>query len=55
MVRKTSLKLHNSTAVIFIPDGVEMELAARIELHVPDEHSRRVGQAEAAASLPKLS
>jgi predicted NBD/HSP70 family sugar kinase len=29
------------------------ELAARIELHVPDEQSRRVGQAVAAASLPK--
>ncbi len=28
------------------------ELAARIELHVPDEKSRRVGQAVAAASLP---
>jgi predicted NBD/HSP70 family sugar kinase len=30
------------------------ELAARIELHVPDEKSRRVGQAVAAASLPKI-
>jgi predicted NBD/HSP70 family sugar kinase len=30
------------------------ELAARIELHVPDEQSRRVGQAVAAASLPAL-
>ena len=29
------------------------ELAKRIELHVPDEKSRRVGQAVAAASLPK--
>ncbi|MCB9422305.1 MAG: ROK family protein [Ardenticatenaceae bacterium] len=29
------------------------ELAARIELHVPDEKSRRVGQAVAAASLPR--
>jgi predicted NBD/HSP70 family sugar kinase len=29
------------------------ELAERIELHVPDEKSRRVGQAVAAASLPK--
>lgn len=28
------------------------ELAERIELHVPDEKSRRVGQAVAAASLP---
>ena len=28
------------------------ELAARIELHVPDEHNRRVGHAVAAASLP---
>jgi len=31
------------------------EVAERIALHVPDEKSRRVGQAVAAASLPKLS
>jgi len=30
------------------------ELAARIALHVPDEKSRRVGQAVAAASLPEF-
>ena len=30
------------------------ELAERIQLHVPDEKSRRVGQAVAAASLPAL-
>ncbi len=30
------------------------ELAERIELHVPDERSRRVGQAVAAASLPEM-
>jgi len=30
------------------------EVAARIELHVPDEKSRRVGQAVAAASLPDI-
>jgi predicted NBD/HSP70 family sugar kinase len=30
------------------------ELAAQIKLHVPDEHSRRVGQAVAAASLPAI-
>lgn len=30
------------------------DLAGRIELHLPDEKSRRVGQAVAAASLPKL-
>jgi hypothetical protein len=30
------------------------EVAARIALHVPDEQSRRVGQAVAAASLPEL-
>ena len=30
------------------------ETAARIELHVPDEKSRRVGQAVAAASLPVI-
>ena len=29
------------------------ELAAKISLHVPDEKSRRVGQAVAAASLPE--
>jgi predicted NBD/HSP70 family sugar kinase len=31
------------------------ELAERVRLHVPDENSRRVGQAVAAASLPALS
>jgi predicted NBD/HSP70 family sugar kinase len=30
------------------------DLAGRIALHLPDEKSRRVGQAVAAASLPKL-
>ncbi len=30
------------------------ELAAKIELHVPDERSRRIGQAVAAASLPMI-
>ena len=30
------------------------EVAARIKLHVPDEKSRRVGQAVAAASLPVI-
>ena len=30
------------------------ELAGKINLHVPDEKSRRVGQAVAAASLPEL-
>ncbi|MCU0752993.1 MAG: ROK family protein [Akkermansiaceae bacterium] len=30
------------------------EIARRISMHVPDEKSRRVGQAVAAASLPKL-
>jgi hypothetical protein len=29
-------------------------VAARIALHVPDEKSRRVGQAGAAASLPVI-
>jgi predicted NBD/HSP70 family sugar kinase len=29
------------------------ELARKIQMHVPDEKSRRVGQAVAAASLPK--
>ena len=31
------------------------EIAGRIKLHVPDEKTRRVGQAVAAASLPVLS
>ena len=30
------------------------ELAAKVELHVPDEKSRRIGQAVAAASLPMI-
>jgi predicted NBD/HSP70 family sugar kinase len=30
------------------------ELAARLELHLPDEASRRVGQSIAAASLPRI-
>ncbi len=30
------------------------ELAKQIELHIPDENSRRVGQSVAAASLPKI-
>ncbi|MDB6064560.1 MAG: hypothetical protein JWR26_768 [Pedosphaera sp.] len=30
------------------------ELAEKVELHVPDEKSRRVGQAVAAASLPRI-
>ena len=30
------------------------ETAAKIAMHVPDEKSRRIGQAVAAASLPKL-
>ena len=30
------------------------ELAKQIELHIPDEKSRRVGQSVAAASLPKI-
>ncbi len=30
------------------------ELAQKIELHIPDEKSRRVGQSVAAASLPKI-
>ena len=31
------------------------ELAKKIQLHIPDEKSRRVGQSVAAASLPKLN
>ena len=30
------------------------ELAGKMELHIPDEKSRRVGQSVAAASLPKI-
>lgn len=30
------------------------ELATKIQLHIPDEKSRRVGQSVAAASLPKI-
>jgi predicted NBD/HSP70 family sugar kinase len=30
------------------------EIAAQIAMHVPDEKTRRVGQAVAAASLPKI-
>jgi predicted NBD/HSP70 family sugar kinase len=30
------------------------KVADRIQMHVPDEKTRRVGQAVAAASLPKL-
>ena len=31
------------------------ELSEKIEIHIPDEKSRRVGQSVAAASLPELS
>ena len=31
------------------------ELAKKIQLHIPDENSRRVGQSVAAASLPKIN
>ena len=31
------------------------ELAEKIQLHIPDESSRRVGQSVAAASLPELN
>ena len=31
------------------------ELAKKVQLHIPDENSRRVGQSVAAASLPKLN
>ena len=30
------------------------EIAGQIKLHVPDEKSRRIGQAVAAASLPSI-
>ena len=30
------------------------ELSKKIQLHIPDEKSRRVGQSVAAASLPKI-
>ncbi|MBQ1206828.1 MAG: ROK family protein, partial [Clostridia bacterium] len=31
------------------------ELAQKIQLHIPDEKARRVGQSVAAASLPKIN
>ena len=31
-----------------------VDLSTRIEIHIPDEKSRRVGQAVAAASLPEI-
>jgi predicted NBD/HSP70 family sugar kinase len=37
-----------------VVQGIFPDIAARITLHVPDEKSRRVGQASAAASLPAL-
>jgi predicted NBD/HSP70 family sugar kinase len=37
-----------------ILDTVFPEIAGEIEVHVPDEKSRRVGQAVAAASLPRI-
>ena len=30
------------------------EIAAKVQLHIPDESSRRVGQSVAAASLPEI-
>ena len=30
------------------------ELAKKVQLHIPDENSRRVGQSVAAASLPAI-
>ena len=30
------------------------ELAEKVELHIPDEKARRVGQSVAAASLPEI-
>ena len=30
------------------------ELSEKIQLHIPDEKARRVGQSVAAASLPKI-
>ena len=30
------------------------ELAKKVQLHIPDENSRRVGQSVAAASLPNI-
>ena len=33
---------------------VKLAHAAKVELHIPDENSRRVGQSVAAASLPEM-
>ncbi len=43
--------LHKAQEVL---DTEFPELAKKIELHIPDEKSRRVGQSVAAASLPKI-
>lgn len=46
-----NIVLHQAKAVL---ERDYPDLASKIELHLPDETSRRVGQAVAAASLPKL-
>ena len=38
----------------FVEKKDEPELAEKVQLQLPDEKSKRVGQAVAAASLPKL-
>lgn len=43
--------LHKAREVL---DREFPELASKIELHIPDESSRRVGQSVAAASLPEI-
>jgi predicted NBD/HSP70 family sugar kinase len=55
-------RVTSGTGGDFIVDGARAvlreefpELAARIRIHVPDEHDKRHGQAIAAASLPALA
>jgi hypothetical protein len=49
--RGGSLLLESANAVL---QDEFPELAARIQLHIPDEETRLVGQAIAAASLPVI-
>ena len=46
-----TILLENAQAVL---DQEFPELAKKVQLHIPDENSRRVGQSVAAASLPEI-
>ena len=48
---------NNDYVILFDVQGKALdsvELAKKIQLHIPDENSRRVGQSVAAASLPEI-